>query len=277
MHSATRVGFSHGSKDSDHRIASEFAAVSVRIAHKRLNELQRRRLLRRTSTHKPMPILIGENREVLHRLHVSPTGQRFPRAWYVDFPSGAHSALLEALTITCQLLRVINCGRAPCADDGRNQPHRQDMCISHRHVGAVLAEACPLFRSQSRFPSEIGSTGPYLISTANVGQSEAGCPCSKNKPRESPLRAVQGGRPRSLIAHYRQDGDWSKPGKPKGACTGRGQINAAAFNVRPSVRDRDRNSMSGLLVGYPHRGTKGQRFVRCSHVVVVERDSAGSF
>ena len=61
MRSATRVGFSHGSKHSDHRIASEFAAMSARIAHKRLNELQRRRLLRRASTHNPMPILIGEN------------------------------------------------------------------------------------------------------------------------------------------------------------------------------------------------------------------------
>ena len=39
----------------------------------------------------------------------------------------------------------------------------------------------------------------------------------------------------------------------------------------PSVRDRDRDGISGLLVGYPHRGTKGRRFVRRGHVVVVER------
>ena len=54
IRSATRVGFSHSSKHSDHRIASEFAAMSARISHKRVNELQRRRLLRRTSTHNPM-------------------------------------------------------------------------------------------------------------------------------------------------------------------------------------------------------------------------------
>jgi hypothetical protein len=30
--------------------------------------------------------------------------------------------------------------------------------------------------------------------------------------------------------------------------------------------------MSGLLVGYLHRGTKGQRFVRRGHGVIVERD-----
>ena len=57
--------------------------------------------------------------------------------------------------------------------------------------------------------------------------------------------------------------------------TTRGQINAAAFNVRSSVRDRDRDGMSGLLVGYLHRGTKGQRFVRRGHGVIVERDAAG--
>ena len=157
--SATRVGFSHGSKHSHHRIAREFAAMSARIAHKRLNELQRRRLLRRTSTHNPVPILIGENREVLHRLHISPTGQRFPRAWDVDFPSGALSALLEALTITCQLVRVFDCGRAPCAD-ARSQSAPSAGCVHISSAcGAVLAEGCPLFRSQSRFPSEIDSTG----------------------------------------------------------------------------------------------------------------------
>ena len=98
------------------------------------------------------------------------------------------------------------------------------------------------------------------------------------RPRRSHARAASRSRPlhRPLVAHYRHHADRSKPGKPKGACPGLGQINAAAFNVRSSVRNRDRDGMSGLLVGYLHRGTKGQRFVRRGHGVIVERDAAGS-
>jgi hypothetical protein len=81
----------------------------------------------------------------------------------------------------------------------------------------------------------------------------------------------------SLIGHHRHDTDRSKSGKSKGACTGLGQIYAAAFNIRPSVRDRDRDCMTILLVGDLDFGTKGQRFVRRRHGVIVERDAAGSF
>src|SRR5262245_46149497 len=98
--------------------------MRARIPYERLNKLQRRHLLRRTSAHNPMPLLVGENREVLHRLHISPTGQRFPRTWDVDVPAGALSAALEALTIACQLVRVFDCGRARCKGDGRNTPKR---------------------------------------------------------------------------------------------------------------------------------------------------------
>jgi hypothetical protein len=55
---------------------------------------------------------------------------------------------------------------------------------------------------------------------------------------------------RWLVAHHRHDADRSKSSKSKGTCTGLGQINAAAFNVRPSVRDRDRDGMTILLIGY---------------------------
>jgi hypothetical protein len=92
--STARVGFSQCSKHRHYRIALEFGAMRARIADERLNELQRRRLLRRTSAHNPVPLLIGEHREVLHRLHISPTGKRFRRAWDVDVPPGA---LIEAV------------------------------------------------------------------------------------------------------------------------------------------------------------------------------------
>src|SRR5262245_34192630 len=109
--STARVGFSQCSKHHHYRIALEFGAMRARIAYERLNELQRRRPLRRTSAHNPVPLLIGEHREVLHRLHIPPTGQRLPRAWDVDVPPGALSAALEALTIACQLARVFDCSR----------------------------------------------------------------------------------------------------------------------------------------------------------------------
>src|SRR5256884_4132646 len=65
---------------------------------------------------------------------------------------------------------------------------------------------------------------------------------------------------RWLVAHHRHDTDKSKFGKSKGACTGLGQINAVAFNIRPSARDRDHDGMTILLVGDLDFGTKGQRF-----------------
>jgi hypothetical protein len=82
---------------------------------------------------------------------------------------------------------------------------------------------------------------------------------------------------RCLVAHYRHDADGNKSCKSKGTCAGLGQINAAAFNIRSSVRDRDRDGITTLLVGDLDLGTKGQRFVRRRHGVVVVRDAAGSF
>jgi len=139
------VGFSQRSKHRHYRIALQFGAMRARIAYERLNELQRRRLLRRTSAHNPVPILIGEHREVLHRLHISPTGQRLPRAWDVDVPPGALSPALEALTIARQLARVFDCSRrAPCKGHGRNQPYRQDTRIFHRRLRRLeFREGCP--------------------------------------------------------------------------------------------------------------------------------------
>jgi hypothetical protein len=43
------------------------STMRARIAYERLNELQGRPLLRRTSAHNSVPILIGEHRKVLHR------------------------------------------------------------------------------------------------------------------------------------------------------------------------------------------------------------------
>src|SRR5262245_20133040 len=91
-----------------------------------------------------------------------------------------------------------------------------------------------------------------------------------------PEAAVDVAYHRCLVAHYRHDADGNKFGKSKGTFTGLGQINAAAFNIRPSVRDRDRDGIT-LLVGDLDLGTKGQRFVRRCHGVVVERGAAGSF
>ena len=81
----------------------------------------------------------------------------------------------------------------------------------------------------------------------------------------------------ALVTHHGHDVDRSKSGKSKGAGTGLGQINAATFNIRPSVRDRDRDGITTLIVGDLDLGTKGQRFVRRRHCVVVVRDAAGSF
>jgi hypothetical protein len=160
--STARVGFSQCSKHRHDRIALEFGAMRARIAYERLNELQRRRLLRRTSAHNPVPLLIGEHREVLHRLHISPTGERLPRAWDVDMPPGALSAALEALTIACQLARVFDCSRrAPCKGQVTISPIDR---MRAYFIGGLrrleFREGCPGFRFQSSFPVKTVSTKP---------------------------------------------------------------------------------------------------------------------
>src|SRR6516165_2436087 len=239
--STARVGFSQCSKHRYYRVALEFAAMRARIAYERLNELQRRRLIRRTSAHNPVPLLIGEHREVLHRLHISPTGQRFRRAWDGDVPPGALSAALEALTIACQLARVFDCSRcAPHKGHGHNQPYRQDARIFHRRIAS------------SRIPRALpGISIPEQLSGRRPPQRSSILD-------ELPWAAFDVVYHRCLVAHYRHGTDGNKSGKSKGTCTGLGQINAAAFNIRPSVRDRDRDGITILLVGDLDLGTKGQ-------------------
>jgi hypothetical protein len=87
--------------------------------------------------------------------------------------------------------------------------------------------------------------------------------------------ATRGWGTQRLVAHHRHDADRSKSGKSKGARTSLGQINAAAFNISPSVHDRDRDGMTTLLVGDLDLGTKGQRFVRRRQDVIVKRDAVG--
>jgi hypothetical protein len=146
--SAARVDPSKCSEHRHYSIARKLSAMRARIPDERSNKLQCRRLLRRTSAHNPVPVFIGEYREVLHRPHICPTGQRFPRAWDVDVPPGALSAVLEALTIACQLFRVFDCGRAPCKGDTRNQPNRQDARISHRQLALSRIRGCRGLSSQ---------------------------------------------------------------------------------------------------------------------------------
>jgi len=151
--STARVGFSQCSKHRHYRIALEFGAMRARIAYERLNELQRRRLLRRTSAHNPVPILVGEHREVLHRLHISPTGQRLPRAWDVDVPPGALSAALEALTIACQLSACFRLQPPRSMQRPRSQPALSTGCahISSALRRLIFREGCPAPRGELKF------------------------------------------------------------------------------------------------------------------------------
>src|SRR5262249_45438464 len=205
--------------------------MRARIAYERLNELQRRRLLRRTSAHNPMPLLVGEHREVLHRLHISPTGQRFRRAWDVDVPPDPLSAALEALTIACQLASVFDCSRrAPCKGHGHNQPYRQDARILHRRIASS--------RIPRGLPWAFDSRAAFRSRRLNEAASLTSCPGP----------AFDLAYHRCLVAHYRHDAYGNKSGKSKGTCAGLGQINAAAFNIRPSVGDRDRDGITTLLV-----------------------------
>ena len=121
-----------------------------------------------------------------------------------------------------------------------------------------------------------------IITGCNSGDFLPSSPPAEKASTRHPLTscpeaAVDVAYHRCLVAHYRHDADGNKFGKSKGTCTGLGQINAAAFNIRPSVRDRDRDGITTLLVGDLDLGTKGQRFVRRRHGVVVEGDAAGSF
>jgi hypothetical protein len=145
--------------------------------------------------------------------------QRFPRAWDVDVPPGALSAALEALTIACQLIRVFDCGRAPCKGDGGNQANQQDARIFHRQLASSRIRGWPVFRSQSSFPVERANEPRWV---------EPGI-CDEVLPESRMREICMSGVPLSvfafrdgLIAHHRHDTDKSESGKSKGACTGLG-------------------------------------------------------
>jgi hypothetical protein len=118
-----------------------------------------------------------------------------------------------------------------------------------------------------------------LSSTGKVGQrsKNLGLAAKSHPLNTASARAAAATELSVLVTHHGHDADGSKSGKSKGAGTGLGQINAAASHIGTSVRDRDRNGMTILLVGDLNLGTKGQRFVGRGHRAIVERDTAGSF
>ena len=133
-----------------------------------------------------------------------------------------------------------------------SQPTQLTGCahISSPACVVSIREGCPILYFQSSFPVET--------------------PTQRAASRDTEFAAM-------LFAHHRHHADGSNSGKSKGTCTGLGQINAAASNIRPSVRDPDRDGMAGFLVGDFDFGTKGKPFVRRRHGVIVKRDAARSF
>ena len=82
----------------------------------------------------------------------------------------------------------------------------------------------------------------------NVGHPMARCPQFQKICRPGACELLEATLAvafhRRLVAHHRHDVDRSKSGESKGTCTGLVQINAPAFNIRPSVRDRDGDGMT---------------------------------
>src|SRR6266536_2672660 len=78
--------------------------VRARIAQEELDQPEQRRSLGWASSH--APILIGQHRQVLHGLHVSPTHQRLLRERDADLFSRAPFGLEQTATIAYQLPRA---------------------------------------------------------------------------------------------------------------------------------------------------------------------------
>jgi hypothetical protein len=110
--------------------------VRARIAQESLDQLEQRRSLGWASSHDPAPILIGQHRQVLHGLHVSPTHQRLLRERNADLFSRARSGLEQTATIVCQLPRASHRVRAEGqARDKSQTDHRQSASHFLKHAG----------------------------------------------------------------------------------------------------------------------------------------------
>src|SRR6266567_1134552 len=108
----------------------------ARIAHESLDQLEQRRSLGWASSHDPAPILIGQHRQVLRGLHVSPTHQRLLRERNADLFSRARFGLEQTATIVCQLPRASRRVRADGqAGDESQTDHRQSASHSLKHAG----------------------------------------------------------------------------------------------------------------------------------------------
>ncbi len=114
-----RKGFLKRSGDRQRGVIGQLVGVRVRIAHESLDQLQQRRPFGRASSHDPASILIGQHRQVLHCLHVSPAHQRLLRERNPDLLSRARFGPDQGSAIVRQIPRASHRVRADrhCRDD----------------------------------------------------------------------------------------------------------------------------------------------------------------
>ncbi len=104
-------GFLECLDDRNRRIALKLHRFGPCISRKCSDESEQGSALWRTRSDKPAPILIGENRYVLHCPHIAPTEQCRLCVWDSDLSTGAFGALFQAVTRARQITGIIDCGR----------------------------------------------------------------------------------------------------------------------------------------------------------------------
>ena len=116
-------------RDREAAVVGQILALGIGVAHERPDQVEHGRAIGRANTQQPLPFLVGQRREILHRLHVAPARQRPSGERDADVLAAAAPARERRLTIAGKVAR-----RAYRMRDGRFEQVSLDHSLVEEQV-----------------------------------------------------------------------------------------------------------------------------------------------
>ena len=106
--------------DGEGRVLRQLIPMGAYVFDKGPDQLDQSGVFRRARAERAPPLGVGENREILDRLHVPPADKRLLREWNPDFAAPSFFAVQHGLAIVGEIART---SRLICPDrgDSRNE------------------------------------------------------------------------------------------------------------------------------------------------------------
>ena len=98
-----RKGFFQGLNDNERGVVAQVTRMSIGIANKGVGHLENTGLLVWTYAHDPPAVVVYENQQILHCLHIPPALQRCTGAWNVRIALALERESIDAFTLGSEL------------------------------------------------------------------------------------------------------------------------------------------------------------------------------